>query len=79
VFVQDLRKPSIKLLNNPEKSLSHVSPSGSRGVLMAEAEDDLRLDFITYILEKRVPEDKVEREKMVRHSANYIVIGTELY
>jgi hypothetical protein len=27
---------------------------------MAEVEDDWRLDFITYILEQLVPEDKVE-------------------
>jgi hypothetical protein len=30
-------------------------------------------------VEQRVPEDKVEREKIIRHSANYIIIGTELY
>jgi hypothetical protein len=30
-------------------------------------------------VEKHVPEDKVEREKIVKRSANYIVIGTELY
>jgi hypothetical protein len=46
---------------------------------MAETEDDWRLDFITYILEKRVPKGKVEREKIIRCSANYVVIGTELY
>jgi hypothetical protein len=46
---------------------------------MAEAEDDWCLDFIAYIVEKRVPEDKVEREKIVRHSANYVVISIELY
>jgi hypothetical protein len=46
---------------------------------MAEAEDDQRLDFIVYILEKRVPKDKVECEKIIRRSANYAVIGTELY
>jgi transposase InsO family protein len=46
---------------------------------MAEAEVDWRLDFIAYIVEKRVPEDKVEREKIVRRAANYVVIGTELY
>jgi hypothetical protein len=26
-----------------------------------------------------VPEDKVEREKIIRHNANYVVIDTELY
>jgi ribonuclease HI len=79
VFVQDLRKPSISLLSDPETSQSDVSPPGSRDVLMAEAEDDWRLDFIAYILEKHVPEDKVECEKIVRRNANYVVIGTELY
>jgi hypothetical protein len=43
------------------------------------AEDNWRLDFIAYIMEQRDPEDKVEREIIVRHSANYVVIGTELY
>jgi hypothetical protein len=46
---------------------------------MADAKDDWRLDFIAYIVEKRVLEDKVERENIVRRSANYVVIGTELY
>jgi hypothetical protein len=46
---------------------------------MTEAEDDWRLDFVTYIMEQHVPEDKVEREKSVRCNANYVVISTELY
>jgi hypothetical protein len=46
---------------------------------MTEVEDYWRLDFIAYIVEQCIPEDKVEREKIVRHNANYIVIGTELY
>jgi hypothetical protein len=77
VFVQDLRKPSIRLLSDPATSPSDVP--GSRDILMAEAEDDWLLDFIAYIVEKRVPEDKVEREKIVWCAANYIVISTELY
>jgi hypothetical protein len=60
VFVQDLRKPLIRLL-------------------MTEAANIWHLDFIAYIVEKRVKEDKVKREKIARHAANYIVIGTELY
>jgi hypothetical protein len=82
VFVQDLRKPSIKLLSDPETSQREVSPPappGSRDVLMAEAEDDWHLDFIAYILEKRIPKDKVERKKIVKRSANYVVIDIELY
>jgi hypothetical protein len=77
VFVQDLRKPSIRLLSDPETSPSDVP--GSRDVLMAEAEVDWRLDFIAYIVEKRVPEDKVERENIFRRTTNYIIVGTELY
>jgi ribonuclease HI len=77
VFVQDLRKPSIRLLSDPVTSPSDVR--GSRDILMAEAKDDWLLDFIAYIVEKRVPEDKVEREKIVWCVANYIVISTELY
>jgi ribonuclease HI len=77
VFVQDLRKPLIRLLSDLE--MSHSEVPGSCDVLMAEAEVDWCLDFITYIMEKRVPEDKVEREKIVRHVANYVIIGIELY
>jgi hypothetical protein len=46
---------------------------------MLEVEDDWGLDFITYIREHRVLEDNVKSEKIVRRSANYVVIGTELY
>jgi ribonuclease HI len=58
VFIQDLRKPSIKLLSDPEMSPSDVL--GSYDVLTAEAEVNWHLDFIAYIVEKRVPEDNVE-------------------
>jgi hypothetical protein len=79
VFVQDLHKPSIRLLSDPETSQSDVPSPGSCDVLIAEVEDDWRLDFIAYILEKRALEDKVEHEKIVRRSANYVVISIELY
>jgi ribonuclease HI len=64
VFVQDLHKSSIRLLSDLETSPNDVP--GSRDVLIAEAEVDWHPDFIAYIVEKRVPEDKVEREKIVR-------------
>jgi hypothetical protein len=63
VFIQDLHKPSIRLLSDLKTSQSDVPPPGSHDILMAEAEHDWCLDFTAYILEKRVPEDKVEREK----------------
>jgi hypothetical protein len=77
VFVQDLRKPLIRLLSDPDTPPSGVL--GSHDVLMTEAANIWHLDFIAYIVEKRVKEDKVKREKIARHAANYIVIGTELY
>jgi hypothetical protein len=76
VFVQDLRKPSIRLLSDPDTSPREVP--GSRDVLMVEVEADWRLDFIAYIMENRVPKKKVEHEKIVRRATNYVVIGTEL-
>jgi hypothetical protein len=79
VFIQDLRKPSIRPLSDAETSQNDVSPPGSRDVLMVEAEDDWHLDFIAYIIEKCVAKDKVKRVKIVRRRANYVVIGTELY
>jgi hypothetical protein len=79
VFVQDLCKTSIRLLSDPETSQSDVSPPRSRDILMAAAKDDWYIDFIAYSLEKHVPEDKVEHEKIVRRRDNYVVIGTELY
>jgi hypothetical protein len=46
---------------------------------MAEAEVNWRPDFIAYITGKRIREDKVEREKIIRCATNYVIIGTELY
>jgi hypothetical protein len=46
---------------------------------MSEKEDDWRKPFIDIILDQLVPDDKVERERITRRSANYIVIGTDLY
>jgi hypothetical protein len=50
VFAQDLRKTSIRLLSDLQKL--HNDTLGSHDVLMAEAEDDWRLDFIAYIVEQ---------------------------
>jgi hypothetical protein len=46
---------------------------------MSEKEDDWRKPFIDFILYQLVPDDKVERERITRRSANYVVIGTDLY
>jgi hypothetical protein len=46
---------------------------------MVQAKDDWCLDFVTYILEQQVPEDKFEWEKIIRRSSYYVVICTELY
>jgi hypothetical protein len=81
VFVQDLRKPSIKLLDpdNPESSSNNQNSAPPRDVLMSEKEDDWRKPFIDFILGQLVPDDKAEGERITRRSANYIVIGSDLY
>jgi hypothetical protein len=78
MFVQYLRKPSIKLLdpNNPEPPPNDQNSAPPRDVLMSEKEDDWRIDFI---LDQLVPHDKVERERITRRSANYVVIGSDIY
>jgi hypothetical protein len=63
VFVQDLRKPSIKLLDldNPEPPPNDQNVAPPHGVLMSEKEDDWRKSFIEFILDQLVPDDKAER------------------
>ena len=78
VFVQDLRKPSIKMLeayasDEPKALVLHAD------VLVVEKEDDWQEQFIAFLVHQRAPEDKTEREKVARRSANYVVISDELY
>jgi hypothetical protein len=81
VFVQDLRKPSIKLLDpdKPEPPPKDQNSAPPRDVLMSEKENDWRKPFIDFILDQLVPDDKTERERITRQSANYVVIGSDLY
>jgi hypothetical protein len=81
VFVQDLRKPSIKLLDpdNPEPPPNDQNSAPPRDVLMSKKEDDWRKPFIDFILDQLVPYDKAEQERITIRSANYIVIGSDLY
>jgi hypothetical protein len=46
---------------------------------MSEKEDDWRKPFIDFILDQLAPDGKAEREHIMRRSANYVVIGTDLY
>jgi hypothetical protein len=68
VFVQDLRKPSIKLLDadNPELPPHDQTSAPPRDVLMSEKEDDWRKPFIDFILDQLVPDDKAEHERITR-------------
>jgi hypothetical protein len=81
VFVQDLRKPSINLLDpdNPKPPSNDQNSAPPRDVLMSEKEDDWCKPFMDFILDKLVPDDKAERERITRRSANYVVIGSDLY
>jgi hypothetical protein len=62
VFVHNLRKPSIKILDpdNPEQSSNDQNPAPPRDVLLAEKKDDSRKPFIDFILDQLVPYDKTE-------------------
>jgi hypothetical protein len=46
---------------------------------MSKKEDDWCMPFINFILGQLVRDDKTERERITRQSANYVVIGTDLY
>jgi hypothetical protein len=62
VFVQDLRKPSIRLLDSDNSDLPQHDQTSTppRDVLMSEKEDDWRKPFIDFILDQLVPDDKIE-------------------
>jgi hypothetical protein len=81
VFVQDQRKPSIKLLDpdNPDSSQHEQASAPPHDVLMSEKGNDWHKPFIDFILDQLVPKDKAEREHITRRSANYVGIGTDLY
>jgi hypothetical protein len=66
VFVQDLHKPSIKLLDpdNPELTQHDKTSTPPHDVLMSEKGDDWRKPFIDFILDQLVPDDKAERERI---------------
>jgi hypothetical protein len=81
VFVQDLREPSIKLMDsdNSDPHQHDQTSAPPRDMMMSEKEDDWRKPFIDFILDQLVPDDKAEIERITRRGANYVVIGTDLY
>jgi hypothetical protein len=81
MFIQDLRKTSIKLLDldNPEPPSNDQNSAPPRDVLMSEKEDNWRKPFIDFILDQLVPDDKADRECITWRSSNYVVIGSDLY
>jgi hypothetical protein len=81
VFVQDLCKPSIELLDpdSPDLPQHDQAPAPPHDVLMSEKEDDWCKPFLSFLLDQQVPENKAEQERITRRSANHVVIGTNLY
>ncbi|XP_004986635.1 uncharacterized protein LOC101781094 [Setaria italica] len=81
VFEQDLREPSIKVLDPDQANNSAETPAdpNPNDVMMIEAEEDWRTPFIALITDQMALEDKIEHEKLAQRSANYVVIGKELY
>jgi ribonuclease HI len=74
VFVQELYRPSIK---NPDELSTPSNPAPDHQVLIIDP--DWTLPFIEYILHKKVPSDKAEAERVIRHSKNYLIIGDKLF
>jgi hypothetical protein len=68
VFVQDLRKPSIKLLDpdNLELHQHDQTSAPPRDMLMSEKENDWCKPFIDFILDQLVPDDKAECKRITR-------------
>jgi hypothetical protein len=68
VFVQDLCKPSIKLLDpdHPEPPQHNQASAPPCDVLMSEKEDDWRKPFIDFILDQIVLNDKAKRESITQ-------------
>jgi hypothetical protein len=68
VFVKDLRKPSIKLLdlNSPDSPQHEQGSAPPRDVLTTEIDGDWLKPFIDIILKQLVPEDKTEREHITQ-------------
>jgi hypothetical protein len=66
VFIHDLRKPSIKLLDPDNRELPQQEQTSAppRDVLMSERENDWCKSFIDFILNQLVPDDKTERERI---------------
>jgi hypothetical protein len=54
VFVQDLRKPVIKLLDldSPDLPQHDQAPAPPRDVLMSKKEDDCRKPFLAFLLDQ---------------------------
>jgi hypothetical protein len=66
VFIQDLRKPSIKQLDmdNPDLVQPDQTPAPPHDVLMIETKDDWREPFLAFLLDQRVPKDKARSERI---------------
>jgi hypothetical protein len=56
--------------DNPDQAQPNLTPASPRDMLMIEKEEDWREPFLAFLLDQRVPEDKAERERITRRSAN---------
>jgi hypothetical protein len=77
VFVQDLRKPSIKLLDpdNPKPPPNNQNSAPPRDVLVSEKEDDLRKPFIDFILDQLVETTRISANGTPNLSTSVVVPG----
>jgi hypothetical protein len=62
VFIQDLRKPFIMILDldNPDQGQLDPTLVPHRDILMKEKEDDWHEPFLAFLLHQRAPKYKAE-------------------
>jgi hypothetical protein len=73
VFVQDLVNSSIQTEEETE-----AAPSDQIVACITNHEEDWQAPFIVYLLEAKIPEDKIEMERLVCHSKHYVLVDGKL-
>lgn len=77
VFVEELTTPSIKQPKTSHQMEVDQSAEPSRQILTIQA--SWMQEFIDYIKDKKLPEDKTEAARVIRRSKNYVLVGDKLY
>lgn len=77
IFVEELAAPSIKQPETSDQMEVDQPVEPSKQILTIQA--SWMQEFIDYIKDKKLPEDKTEATRVVRRSKNYVLVGDKLY